>query len=121
MKTLLLCLFASASLYALDGVYEGTGKDPYEKASYKVTATITKDKNGVYQATWKESENNADSTYSGTGLKQGDTLSFIYQNSADPTDQGVQVYKIKGDKLDGQFVPIGKNLVGFEKLTRSKK
>ena len=47
------CLY-SVSLNASDieGTYNVTGFDPYEKKSYKGTVEISKNANNVYQAHW---------------------------------------------------------------------
>ena len=121
IKVLFLGLFASISLYAVEGTYVGSGTDPDNKGSYTVTATFTKDKNGTYQATWDEMRKGSSSHYEGTGLEQGGYLSFVYQNADDASDAGIQMYKIKGNTLEGRFVPIHENSVGNEKLSLSQK
>jgi hypothetical protein len=86
-----------------------------------VTATFTKDQNGVYQATWDEVQKGKKMHYVGTGLEQADSISFIFQNTDDDSDAGLQVYKVRGNGLEGRFVAINKNLVGDEKLSPAKK
>jgi len=56
----------------------------------------------------------------GTGMKFKDCTSFTYLNTVDSSDMGIQFYKLKANTLEGLFVMINKNLVGNEKLTRSK-
>ncbi len=119
LKFCLLGLLTSLALYGVEGTYSGSGTDPYEGSTYSVTATLTQDKNGVYQATWDELEKGKKAHYTGTGLRQNNSICFIFQNTADPSDQGLQVYTIKGNTLEGRFVSIHKNLVGEEKLSRS--
>ncbi len=121
LKICLLSLFTSAAFCAVEGTYTGSGTDPYEKTTYTVTATFTKDKNGVYQVTWDEMEKGKKFLYKGTGLEQNGLISFVFQNAEDNTDIGIQVYKINGDTLEGRYVEFNKNLVGDEKLSRSKK
>jgi hypothetical protein len=119
VKVFILGLMA-ISVHGLEGKFGGAGNDPYEKATYTVEATFTKDQNGVIQATWKEVEKGKTSLYTGTGLEQKECISFIYQNTKDPTDKGLQVYQMKGDSLEGPFVALSNNLVGTEKMTRVK-
>jgi HKD family nuclease len=108
------------SLYGFEGTYVGSGTDPYEKGTYTVTATFTKDENGVYQATWEELEKGVKSLYIGTGFRQADSMSFVFQNTEDASDVGLQIYKIKGNALEGRYVSIHQNLIGDEKLTLKK-
>ena len=121
LKLGFLALLASTALYGVEGTYVGSGSDPQKKETYTVTATITKDRNGVYQAKWDEEQKGKKAHYIGTGLQQEGSLSFIFQNRDDPADSGLQIYKIKGDTLEGRFVMINKNLVGEEKISLSKK
>jgi hypothetical protein len=115
-----LGLLASISLYGVEGTYMGSGTDPNNKLTYTVTATFTKDQNGTYQATWDEVQKGNTAHYEGTGLEQAGYLSFVYQNTDDASDTGLQFYKIKGNTLEGRFVSIHKNLVGTEKLSLSQ-
>ncbi len=119
-KLCLLGLFATAALYGVEGTYAGSGTDPLTKEAYMVTATFTQDDNGIYQATWDEAQKGKDTHYTGTGLQQGDFMSFVYQNEDDASDTGLQIYKIKGNALEGRFVMIGENAVGNEKLSLKK-
>lgn len=121
LKLSIAFLAIFSALYGIEGTYTGSGVDPYGKDTYKVTATFTKDKNGVYQAVWEEVHNKEKASYRGTGLKQGKFFSFVFQNIEDDSDTGLQIYKIKGDTIEGRFVAMGNNLIGEEKLSRVKK
>jgi hypothetical protein len=119
-KMSVLAGMLAISLFSFEGAYQGSGSDPYEDATYTVKAVFTKDQNGVYQATWEEVEKGVTAHYVGTGMKFKDCISFTYLNTENSSDMGIQFYKLKGDTLEGPFVMINKNLVGNEKLTRSK-
>jgi hypothetical protein len=119
----LLALFAfvcSSSLLAIEGKYSVTGYDPYNKMSYSGTAVITKDKNNVYQINWTYNEGGEIYRDKGTGIKMNDIVSFIFKNAEGEksSDEGVQVYKVKNDILEGPYVLLGQNLVGTEKLKK---
>ena len=116
-------LFASLSAVSLnakdiEGSYDVTGFDPYEKKSYTGTVEITKGANDVYQAQW--TLNLVPKSYKGTGLKNKDEVSFIYQASLprERGEVGLQVYAIKGNKLEGRFVYADGSLIGNETLTK---
>jgi hypothetical protein len=109
-------VFCAVSGYAIEGSYNVSGFDPYENTSYQGTMEITKDKNDVFQAKWVIDG----SICLGTGLKTGHMVSFVFKSPATEKQQeeGVQVYKIEKDTLEGPFVYLGKSLVGKEKLTK---
>ena len=112
----LLCM----SLEAIEGTYMGKGFDPYENKPYTTQVVNTKD-GPVYQAKWMEEEGGEKSSFSGTGMKNGNQVSFIFKSTEETSDlsEGVQIYMIKSnDVLEGPFVFLGKNKVGTEKLTR---
>ncbi len=121
LATVAACL-ASLSLYGdIDGKYSVSGSDPYNKGRlYTGSVTISKDQNGVYQASWVLLESGKEFRDIGTGIKTGDQVSFAFKNTPGQADeyQGLQIYTIKGDTLEGPFVFIGKNLVGAEKLIK---
>lgn len=115
-----VCLTGGALYAAVEGTYSVTGNDPYGKNSYTGTVVITKDKNEVYQAKWTFEE--AGKTYHdiGTGIKRNKEISFIFKNAPGQQEEyeGVQVYRIKSDILEGPFVVLNENLVGNEKLVK---
>lgn len=114
MKTLFVAIaVATSSLFAVEGTYNVSGQDPYEKAPYTGTAVITKNKD-VYQGQWSFDDGEK---YVGTGLKSGDEVSFIFQKE-DKTLSGVQIYKIDGATLSGSWVLLGKSLIGTEKMQK---
>lgn len=116
MAAFIAMAFWATSAYAIEGSYNVSGNDPYEKTNYKGTVEITKDKNDVYQAKW-----NIDGEETlGTGLKTDNMISFGFKVSdvAKSKEQGVVVYKIGKDSLDGSFVYLGQSLVGKEKLVK---
>lgn len=105
--------FLATSLYAIEGIYDVQGYDPYIQKKYSGGAFITKDQNGVYQARW----NTEGKKYVGTGLMSENEISFIFTSPDDPNATGVQIYKIEGTTLKGSWVLLGKSLVGSETLT----
>jgi len=125
IKTIGMALAACLTgcvLYGIEGTYSVTGNDPYGKNSYSGTAVITKDKNEVYQGRWDFEEGGKKYNDTGTGIKRNNEVSFIFKNASgqDEEYEGVQVYRIKGDILEGPFVLLNKNLVGNEKLVKQK-
>ncbi len=120
MKKLIgLFLILASSLKAIEGNYDLTGYDPYDKKPYTGTIAITKDKNEVYQASWNITEEGQKFTYTGTGLKRGGEVSFVFRNTSAGQDElGLQIYKISDKTLEGPFVLLNKNLVGSEKLIK---
>ena len=122
-KKLLACAFIALfhlSSHAIEGTYLGTGIDPYLQKPYTSKTVITKDLNDVYQATWNEEEDGEKYTFTGTGLKVGDQVNFIFKGVSveDSLTIGLQNYKISGNTLEGSFVYLNKNLVGKEKLVK---
>jgi hypothetical protein len=110
------CL-TTLSLQAIEGTYNVSGVDPVQKA-YTGTVTIKKGDNDVYQAEWTLSLQ--PSKYVGTGLKNNDEVNFVY-GATDPKVKsvaGLQMFSIKKDKLEGEFVDWGGSLVGRETLTK---
>jgi hypothetical protein len=110
-------VFCAVSGYAIEGSYNVSGSDPYwEQKEYKGTVEITKDKNDVFQAKWVIDGN----VSMGTGLKTGNMVSFIFKSpeSEKKQEEGVVVYKIEKNVLEGSFVYLGKSLVGKEKLEK---
>jgi hypothetical protein len=110
----------TVSLFAIEGKYTLTGNDPYNKMSYTGTAEITKDKNNVYQIKWTFNEGGNITKDRGTGIKMENIVSFIFKSvkGENASDEGVQVYKINNDTLEGPYVLLGQNLVGTEKMKK---
>lgn len=116
----ILAFIGSITLNAqnFEGIYKVKGFDPYEKKSYAGTVEITKDDNDVYRAQWTLDLDPPN--YTGTGLKNRDQLIFVYQSSTPrPGGKvGLQIYTIKKNKLEGNFVYYDGSLVGTEILTK---
>lgn len=121
MKKFVCLLLPCFSLMAIEGTYKVNGYDPYFKMSYSGTVIITKDQNEVYQASWTITEGDKEYKDIGTGIKLGDTVSFVFKSAPgqQTKDEGVQVYKIGKESLEGPFVLLGQNLAGKEKLQKS--
>lgn len=117
-----LCLIGLCQLplIAIEGTYRGNGFDPYLNKTYTTKVVIKKDASDVYQATWNEEEADRRYSFSGTGIRYKDQVSFIFKIGGDSSSQvvGVQMYTIKGNILEGPFVYLDKNLVGTEKLVK---
>lgn len=97
-------------------VFSVSGFDPYSNSEYTGVAEIT-NVGGVFSILWTFSDGSSEI---GTGIKIEKKLSISYATD-DPSlpNPGIQVYDlITNDKLKGQWVPIGGNLVGEETLTR---
>lgn len=118
-KLIALFIIFAGSLTAIEGNYDVTGFDPYDNKPYTGTVSIKKDKNDVYQASWNIVEEGKKFTYSGTGLKTDNQVSFTYRNTSPGQDElGLQIYKISDKALEGPFVYLNKNLIGKEKLVK---
>lgn len=119
MSSAFFLLFGSFSLQAVEGAYNVSGFDPNTNTSYTGTVTITKGENEIYDAEWNLSLDPP--KYLGKGLKSDNQISFLYQTDGKPfgaDTTGLQVYKIKGDTLEGNFIVYGESLVGNETLTK---
>lgn len=117
MAVFIAAAFCATSIYGIEGSYTVSGSDPYwEKTDYAGTVEITKDKNDVYQARWVVEGDES----LGTGLKMDNTISFVFRapENAKRKEEGVIVYKIKKNILEGSFVYLGQSLVGKEKLVK---
>lgn len=121
-KYILFFLFSTYSLAAdIDGNYAYKGWDPYLNSNFTGSAVITKVDNDVYNAEWTSGNRK----YTGTGIKTGDTLSFVVTApplgaSFGETEMEVflTVYKISGSKLKGNWLRMGKTLLGTEELDK---
>ncbi len=112
-------VFGSFSLQAVEGTYQVSGFDPYTNKSYTGTATITRGENEIYQGEWNLSLDPA--KYLGKGLRDNDQISFLCQPEGLPFGPDVttlQIYRITGDKLEGNFMIYGGSLVGHETLIK---
>lgn len=80
------------------------------------TAEIIHSGSSVYQIVWTYDDH---STEVGTGVKKGDTISFVFQ-SGEPSNYlyGVTQYQIEGKTLKGPWVYFGLRNKGFEKLKK---
>ena len=119
MRTLLLaalCIFsAQLTAESLAGTYGITGFDPTTQESYHGKAKITGE-GDVYQITW--SYPTEKKVYIGTGIRQGNSISFVFVDQRAPNAPGVQVYTIQDDTLAGKWVQLGRNKKGSETLKR---
>lgn len=118
--TLMFMFLVGISLHAIEGTYNVTGYDPYEKESYTGTLVIFKGKNGVYEANWILKEGGKQYQNVGTGLVRGNQASFVFKTPPGEREieEGLQLYTIEGDTLEGPFVLLNKNLIGHEKLEK---
>lgn len=119
MRTLLfaaLCIFsAHLSAESLAGTYGITGFDPNTQESYHGKAKITGE-DDVYQITWSLPTERK--VYIGTGIRKGDSVSFVFVDQRMPNSPGVLVYDINDDTLSGKWVQLGRNKKGSETLKR---
>lgn len=119
MRTLMfaaLCIFsAQLSAESLAGTYGITGFDPNTQESYHGKANITGE-GDVYQITWNLPTEKK--VYIGTGIRRGDTISFVFVDQRAPNAPGVLVYDIEDDTLSGKWVQLGRQKKGSETLKR---
>jgi len=119
MRALLLAalcmLSAPLAAESLTGTYGITGYDPSTGESYRGKAKITGEED-VYQITWSLPIEKK--VYIGTGIRQGDTVSFVFLDQRAPESPGVLVYKIDDDTLSGKWVLLGRTRKGSETLKR---
>jgi hypothetical protein len=117
---LLLC--SNLAAVDIEGNYSISGFDPYFGSSYTGTAIVFEDGNDVYQFRWYYDQNGRLYECRGTGIRVGDVISIVFRDlpSQDNLiiEEGVQLYTIKSNTLEGSFVLLDKNLVGNEKLTK---
>ena len=119
MRTLLLtalCIF-SASIFAesLDGTYGITGFDPITGRSYTGKAKIT-GQGDIYRITANIPTEKK--VHFGTGIRQGDTISFVFMDQRNQEAPGVLIYSIDGDTLSGKWIQLGRNRKGSETLKK---
>lgn len=96
----------------ITGLYHISGFDPVTKHNYSGSLTIEKEK-AIYTAVWTFSDGSVDT---GTGIKKGDHISFVYQEP--PGLFGVQQYEIDHDRLKGPWVLFDTTRRGFEKAKK---
>lgn len=128
INKMLLCLCAfSLSLQAIEGSYTIKAEDIPGSQDYCTgTLEIVKDKNNVYQSSLDVLEKNTPKSYTGTGLKEGNVVSLVFQESLNGQakcngSEGVQIYNIEEDKLKGPYVYLGKSQIGVEEAIRITK
>ena len=119
MRALILAALCALSMPlladSLTGTYGITGFDPSKGEPYQGKAKITGE-GDVYQITWSFPLEKK--VYIGTGIRQGDTVSFVYLDQRAPNTPGVLVYKIKDDTLSGKWVALGRTKKGSETLKK---
>lgn len=109
----LLFLFPIYISAGVTGTYKVSGFDPSTNHNYTATLVIEKD-GAVFTAHWTFPDGSFDT---GTGVKKGDALSFVFHE--DPAgDFGVQQYEIDDDRLKGPWVRFGSTQKGFEKAKK---
>jgi len=123
MKKILAALTLSCcSLGAIEieGDYFCSGYDPYYTQSYTGVVEIIQDDGSVYQVKWSYDQNNSVYESYGTGIRVGNIFSVVFRNlpSEDIPEDGLQVYKVSEGTLEGPYVLLDKNLLGFEKLQK---
>jgi hypothetical protein len=111
-------LFAFAlelSAIEIPGSYKFQGFDPFINKEYSGKATITK--NGkIYNARWEFANGEV---YTGTGLELGDQVAFVFKSTQEGKC-GIQVYRVEGEALIGDWTFIGEDKVGREILKKSE-
>ena len=97
----------------ISGKYRVYGSQPGQ--TYKSVVVIKK-VGHVYTANWADDDG---STETGTGVRRGDYLSFVFKES-EGNFYGVQVYKISKDCLQGgPWAWYGDTWKGYEKLKKT--
>jgi hypothetical protein len=117
----LLTIFFSPLLVAdIEGDYIINGYDAYYEQSYTGIAQIIKIKGNVYNIKWTYDQNKSVYESFGTGILVDDVFSVAFKNlpSEDTPEDGLQVYKLTRETLEGPYVLLGRNLLGFEKLQK---
>jgi hypothetical protein len=103
-----VCVFAGVT-----GNYTVEGHDP---ANVEYTGTLAITKSGsVYTANWSFSDGH---TEFGTGVRNNDSIAFVFSEAKPGAVSGVQLYAIRGDVLEGPWVDQGATEKGFERATK---
>lgn len=109
-----LCIFSAPLLgESLAGEYGISGYDPYTGKTYQGKAHL-REKGNVYHVTWHTIPEGT--VYVGTGIRQGNSISFVFSNRSKPEDIGVQLYTVQDDTLSGKWVLLGRDRKGSETL-----
>lgn len=109
-----ICFFAPVFAFpGISGKYRVYGNQP--GGSYKSTLVIERS-GSIYHATWTNEDK---TTETGTGVRKGDTLSFVFQKNSTGA-YGTQIYKISKDGIKGPWAWYGSTWTGVEKLRRIK-
>ncbi len=96
---------------AIPGNYTITGNDPLHN-HYSGNATIALEGN-VFTANWYYDDGTSDM---GTGVRNQNQISFIYQGDQETKETGVVTYRIVNNQLVGNWVPLNESTVGTETL-----
>lgn len=115
---LLIFTFGITQLQAIAGTYSYSGNDPYDNVPYSGKVTITKINEQVYRGNW---ETTAGEKFQGTGIKNGNVISFVFLSKYLPEKTeviGLVVYQIDGDTLKGPWIYWNQKLVGNEILVK---
>lgn len=119
VRTLLLAALCAFSVplaaESLAGTYGITGFDPSSGEPYQGKAKITGE-GDVYQMT--RNIPSEKKVYIGTGIRQGDIVSFVLIDQRAPNSPSVQIYKIEDDTLSGKWVHLGRTKKGSETLKK---
>ncbi len=100
--------------------YICNGFDPVKKEKYVGNMRITVKENHL-QFNWKFNHNSE--TYRGSGLpsKQDPaTIGVVFTNTRDSKETGLQLYHIDGNHLDGRWIRLNNDYVGFENCVPNK-
>lgn len=105
---LLSSVLSFAGAYAhVTGTYDVHGNNDANTAPYTATLVVT-ESDDVYTATWTYSDNSQES---GTGVRKGDDIAFVFVEVPDNGSNGVQLYEIHHDKLNGPWAIVSGSTV----------
>jgi len=112
-----------AVLFAvIEGNYEIiTGyEDESRKQWYTGTAEISKH-GDIYHMSWDYVMNGIEYQDIGMGLRDQNVISFVFKSMPGQADhyEGLQMYNIKGDILEGSYIMFDSKDIGFEKIKRT--
>lgn len=118
VTNVLLPLFFLLPIMMFGGITGRYKESGYSPTFGHYTGTAVIKKVGLsYTATWTYSDGSIDV---GTGVRQGNYLSFVYSSIdlATPLLSATQIYKIKGDILEGYWIYQNSTQRGFDKLKK---
>lgn len=116
LHSFLLAIWFFTPVFAFSGIsgkYRVYGSQP--SGSYKSTLVIERD-GSLYHATWTNEDG---TTETGTGVRKGDALSFVFQKNSTGA-YGTQMYKISKNEIKGPWAWYGSTWTSVERLRRIK-